>query len=176
MLDPYSLTSRWKPWGAGPGSLWPPASLTDRACGPSPSGPRVGEGDGVREEVLIPGWWGALGGRQVIARACGLLCCLQQQNLGTRAEVRPPARPEMRAYSHLMPGRGDRAPPGTAAPLAGIFPHPCPPPLPISRESGPRAHAGHPWDTFRLSGLHSWSCLTPFPGASQGTCPSHGLA
>ena len=64
----------------------------------------MGEGDGVREEVLVPGWWGALGGRQVIARACRLLCRLQQENLGTRAEVRTPARPETRVYEICVPG------------------------------------------------------------------------
>lgn len=56
-----------RPSLAGPSSpLW--AALTGWACGPS-SGPWVGERDSVREEVLIPGRWGALGDRQVIVWA-----------------------------------------------------------------------------------------------------------
>lgn len=53
----------------------------------------MGEGDGIWEEVLIPGWDGALGDRQVIARACGLLCGFQQENLGgERAEGQDPGQ------------------------------------------------------------------------------------
>ena len=44
----------------------------------------MGKRDGVREETLVPGWWGVLGRRKVIVWAWGPLCCFQKENLGRR--------------------------------------------------------------------------------------------
>lgn len=77
----------------------------------------MGERDGVREEILIPGWWGALGRRQIIVWAWGPLGCFQQENLGQRraegqAQERPgtcvtrdvcPMRPAVPSVEHLAP-------------------------------------------------------------------------
>lgn len=114
------------------------ASLTGWARGPSPSGPWVGEGDGIREEVLVPGREGALGGRQLIARARGLLGCFQQENLGRRragGEVPGQAR-DPRALG-CVPHESSCPKSGVVntAPLAGVFP----PPLPSSRPHFRRA-------------------------------------
>lgn len=51
-------------------------------CGSSPPGPWMGNRNGIWQEVLVPGWWGALRGWQVIVWTCRLLGCLQQENLG----------------------------------------------------------------------------------------------
>lgn len=173
-------------WDAVPGEAgWSPplqASLTSWARGPSPSGPRVGEGDGIGEEVLVPGRQGALGDRQVIARACGLLCCFQQENLSrTKQRVRTPGQArDTRAQGH--------APPETCScpgPGAGDHTHHCSPcgkvllPVPASchfRRAllDRRAQAGHHRDIFRLPVLSRepitvggdlWSPL--FPGSSH---------
>lgn len=68
------VTYVWGPWAptltSFPGRI-PPlwALLTSWTCGSSPSGPWVSNGNGIWQEVLIPGWRGALRGWQVIVWA-----------------------------------------------------------------------------------------------------------
>lgn len=66
----------------------PAGVLTSWARGPPPGGPRVGEGDGARQEVLVPGRRRAAGGRQVVVPVLWALGSFQEEDLGERGVMR----------------------------------------------------------------------------------------
>lgn len=146
----------------------------------------MGEGDGIWEEVLIPGWDGALGDRQVIARACGLLCGFQQENLGReRTEGQDPGQARDRCALGMCAPMRPAAPQSQVwvitSPLLECSPYPYPPLLPVSGETldpgVKQVVTGTPSDSLDSSSgavitvrRALWSPLTPAPASpKEGT-------